>query len=85
MERVTLPSRTQTEPIEVHGYMLELLKPLHEMYELALGLMAIGAVALPLMTWWSDRRWERKAPLGEEARPSGAALLRRAGLAQQGP
>jgi hypothetical protein len=56
VERVTLPSRTQTGPVEVHGHMLDLLSPSQEMYELALGLMMIGAVLLPVMMWLSDRR-----------------------------
>jgi hypothetical protein len=36
--------------------MLDLLSPSREMFELGLGLMMIGALALPLMVWWSERR-----------------------------
>jgi hypothetical protein len=36
--------------------MLDLLSPSFEMYELALGLMMVGAVVLPIMTWLSERR-----------------------------
>jgi hypothetical protein len=56
VDRVTLPSRTQTEPIEVHGYMLDLLSPSREVSELALALMLVGALALPIMIWLSERR-----------------------------
>jgi hypothetical protein len=36
--------------------MLELLSPSREMYELALGLMMIGAVLLPILAYLSERR-----------------------------
>jgi hypothetical protein len=36
--------------------MLDLLTPSREIYEFGLGLMIVGAVALPLMVWWSERR-----------------------------
>ena len=36
--------------------MLDLLAPSREMYQLGLGLMMIGAVLLPIMMWWSERR-----------------------------
>ena len=36
--------------------MLDLLSPSPEMYDIALGLMMVGAVALPVMMWWSERR-----------------------------
>ena len=37
-------------------HMLELLSPSREMYELALGLMMIGAVLLPILAYLSERR-----------------------------
>ena len=36
--------------------MLDLLSPSAELYDIALGLMMMGALALPIMPWWSERR-----------------------------
>jgi hypothetical protein len=36
--------------------MLDLLSPSREMYEFALGLMMVGALALPILIWWGERR-----------------------------
>ena len=36
--------------------MLDLLSPSHEMYDIALGLMMVAALALPIMIWLSERR-----------------------------
>jgi hypothetical protein len=36
--------------------MLDLLTPSRGMYELGLGLMMVGAIVLPLVMWWLERR-----------------------------
>jgi hypothetical protein len=47
------PDRTKWSPPRI----LDLLSPSHEMYELALGLMMMGAVLLPILAYLSESIW----------------------------